>query len=185
MDCNTVERAILEHGTDLHDAAREHVSGCPSCQEFARLHRALLEQGAGAGPSPALDRAVLEAAHRRLRRGWRWLPPLRNVYRAAAAALVLAVALGILGRRWAATRPQESVAGATPQSAAAHHWAGAQVDLEVIEGGLDAALAELDTMGASAPGEDASFDSRESWDALMELEFDAYFESECLRQAGG
>jgi hypothetical protein len=36
-----------------------------------------------------------------------------------------------------------------------------------------------------ARGQDAGFDSRESWDALMELEFDLYFESESLRQAGG
>jgi hypothetical protein len=178
MNCTTVEQAILESGGDLPEAGREHAANCPSCQEFARLQQALLDQEAGPEPSPALDRAVLAAAHRRLGRGWRGLPRLRPLYRAAAAALVLVGAVTLLRRCLEAPQRETLVA-------AARHWAGAQADLEVIEGGLDAALAELGSLDMPARGQDAGFDSRESWDALMELEFDLYFESESLRQAGG
>jgi len=186
MHCNTVERAILEHGGDLPDAMREHVAGCSSCQEFARLQQAMLDQDAGPEPSPALDRAVLKAAHRRLRHGWRLLPHLQPVYRvAAAAALVLVGAVCMLLRRDPAPVQPGTVVTNVPQAVEAHRWAGAQVDLEVIEGGLDAALAELGDTGTAVSGRNAALDSGESWDALMELEFDAYFESENLRQAGG
>ncbi len=185
MDCDASERAILEHGADLPDAVREHVARCPACQEFGRLQQALLGQTLSSGPSAALDRAVRRAAHRRLRRGgWR-LPPLRWVYRAAAAALVLVAAVGLLSRLRPAVSPQEAVAALRPPVVAPRHWAGAEVDLEVIEGGLDAALAELGSVGAPVRGAAADAGSSELWDALMELEFDVYFESENLRQAGG
>lgn len=185
MNCDASERAILEHGEDVPATVREHLVRCPACQDFARLQQALLGHAPGAGPSAALDRAVLTAAHRRLRRGgWR-LPPLRFAYRAAAAALVLVAAVGLLSRRRPAASPPEAVAPVRPPVVATRHWAGAEVDLEVIEGGLDAALAELGSVGAPVRGADADAGSTELWDALMELEFDVYFESENLRQAGG
>jgi anti-sigma-K factor RskA len=185
MDCNTAERALVEHGGDLPDAVREHVAGYPSCRDFARLQQALLEQDAGAAPSAALDRAVVEAAHRRLRRSWRHLPRLRLVLRAAAAVLVLAATLSLLLRRRADRPPTVPLATAASPTVEARHWAGAEVDLEVIEGGLDADIAELGTVDAPGHGSGAALDSKEPWDALMELEFDVYFESESLRQAGG
>jgi hypothetical protein len=182
MDCNTAQASILEQGADLSEAVREHLAGCHSCREFARLQQLLLDQEPGAGPAPALDRAVLDTAHRRLRRGWQFLASWRPAYRAAAAAVLAAGALYVLQQ----PRPQAPLSS-DPLAAAVRHWAGAQVDLEVIEGGLDAAVAELGSMDPPAAGQEPALDAdrAESWDGLMELEFDLYFASEYLQQAGG
>jgi hypothetical protein len=61
----------------------------------------------------------------------------------------------------------------------------AQADLAYIEDELEAAVAELGGLGAQRPASDGSGAGADPWDALMELEFDVYFESQNLRQAGG
>ena len=185
MDCNAVERAIVEHGVAVPEAVHEHLRSCPSCQEFARVQQVALSHVPDAAPSPTLDQAVLAAGHRRLRRGWRRLPAARAWYRAAAAALLLAGGLGLWLRQRPPTAPSLGGAPGADLVVQPRHWAGAQVDLEAIEGGLEAALAEMGTLGTPARGADAEVDSQERWDALTELEFDVYFESEALRQGGG
>jgi hypothetical protein len=185
MNCDAVERALLEEGADLSAAVREHLQTCRACQHFAHLQQALLDHAASVVPAPALEQAVLAAAHRRLRRGWRRVPPLRSVLRAAAAALVLLGAIGLWSRQRQTPPAAATAAPQVTSAAAGQHWAGAQEDLQVIEDGLEAALAELGTAGTPARGTDADVGSKELWDALMELEFDVYFESESLRQAGG
>jgi hypothetical protein len=74
---------------------------------------------------------------------------------------------------------------AAPLAAPLHSWAVAQVDLAVIEDGLDAALAELGGVGMQGQASGNSAEAPDRWDALMELEFDVYFESQNLRQTGG
>lgn len=188
MNCIDVERAIVELGDEVPDAIRGHVSGCPACRQFAVLHQVLLVEVAGPVPAAALDARIRAAAHRRLGRGWRVLRRGRPAWLAAAAAAVVVCA----GVTWILGGPRPAgplAAGRGPialrPAAGLHSWAVAQADLSAIEDGLEAALAELGSLGVQGPAASGSVDSDEPWDPLMELELDVYFESQNLRPAGG
>jgi|GEM_PF-2917354 len=185
MNCMDVERAIVELGAEVPGAIHEHVAGCAACRQFAALHQVLLADVTEPAPAAALDARVRTAARRRLRRGWRRVPGGWGVWLAAAAAVVLVGVPWVLnGPRQAGTAPGARAA-APPPASGFHSWAVAQVDLTAIEDGLEAALAELGSLGAQGQTPNGSLEADEPWDPLMELEFDVYFESQDLRPAGG
>ncbi len=182
MHCRDVEKAILQQGAAGDAAMRGHLAGCPSCRQFARLHQALLEGDLGPEPVPALDERVREAARQRLQRGWRLLSGRQAAALAACAALILG---GVLWLAAAGRRPSQGAVETAEAAPAPRMWAHAQADLASIEEGLDAAVAELGGLGAPSASPGGAADAGDVWDALMELEFDVYFETQNLWQTGG
>jgi len=187
MNCNDVQRAVMESAGELPAAVQDHLRGCAPCRDHARLCAVLLSAEETPAPAAALDRAVREAAHRRLRRPrWRVLLPWRRPGLVAAAAAVVLVAVIAGLTRVAPERPGGSVARMAGQvTARIHTWASADVELAAIEGGLDAMVAELGDTGPVADLQEGASAGAENWDPLTELEFDLYFESQDLQETDG
>lgn len=99
MTCDECERQLLELSGEPQGELREHLAGCADCRAF-RSVVATLESGCGgaAGPSPALDAAVLRLGREELR-GVRRRRLMRLLTRgvAAAAAIVAVSAVSLTG----------------------------------------------------------------------------------------
>ncbi|NLF16991.1 MAG: hypothetical protein GX595_07010 [Lentisphaerae bacterium] len=186
MNCDAVQRLLLEAPDTLPEGVREHLAGCAACRQASACIGWLHGAPMSPGPSPALDGAVLAAARARLglrrRRGWSLAGP-RLWAVAAALALVAGLLAGLvlIGSRPARPGLLEA-AGRT--SGRVWTWATAQGQWSAIEIGLDAMVAELDGAlpSPSAPAGSAGSDG---WDDLTRLEFSVYMESQHLGQAGG